>query len=116
MRAVDIRTLALVAAALTTAIALTGCRVATTAATDPARTDTYRGDATVAGHPSRRAAITGKWSRSKTWAPRAEMELACRRASGHHSGYGHAARMISCRGRSSAPTRRNSDSLEGALP
>jgi hypothetical protein len=43
MRAADIRTLALAAAALTTAMALTGCRIATTATTDQPRTDTYRG-------------------------------------------------------------------------
>jgi hypothetical protein len=43
MRAADIRTLALAAAALTTAMALTGCRIATNATTDPPRSDTYRG-------------------------------------------------------------------------
>jgi hypothetical protein len=43
MRAADIRTLALAAAALTTAMALTGCRLATTATAEPPRTDTYRG-------------------------------------------------------------------------
>jgi len=44
MRAVDTRTLTLAAAALTAAVVLTGCRVATGATADPPRTDTYRGE------------------------------------------------------------------------
>jgi len=53
MRAADVRSvtrcrtrrcLAFVAPALTTALALTGCTITTSATTDPPRTDTYRGD------------------------------------------------------------------------